>query len=340
MSTATLLLLVYIGLVVGFAALYYLIHRKLTELKAPKDDAAMTMLNQNVQTMQSQVNERLDKAASVIGQLQHQLGAMTELGRSIKDIQDVLRSPKLRGNIGEQLMTDLIRQQIPKNNYQMQYAFRSGEKVDAVIKTKNGLIPIDSKFPAENYLKYVQSKDEALKPGLYRKFTQDVKGHIQDIAKKYILPGEGTVDFALMYVPGEAVYYEIMMNTDLCDYGASQKVYLVSPQSFYHFLGSVLLGLEGQLIEERAKEVMRYLKDIQGDTRRFGGDLTLVNKHLTNAKNAGDVAQTSFNRLSGKVEAANQLTGEKVEQIVEKVEPLVGVSEPSEEVPEAVESSR
>src|SRR3990167_6337135 len=113
MSTATLLLLVYIGLVVGFAALYYLIHRKLTELKAPKDDAAMTMLNQNVQTMQSQVNERLDKAASVIGQLQHQLGAMTELGRSIKDIQDVLRSPKLRGNIGEQLMTDLIRQQIP-----------------------------------------------------------------------------------------------------------------------------------------------------------------------------------------------------------------------------------
>ena|SRR5687767_15099462 len=135
-----------------------------------------------------------------------------------------------------------------------------------------------------------------------------------------------------MYVPGEAAYYEIITNTDLSDFGAEQRVYLVSPQSFYYFLQTVLLGLEGELIEAKAKEVMAYLKGIQGDARRFGEDLSLVDKHLTNAKRASDTAVTSYEKLSGKIDSANQLSGEtakKLESANEVIEETIeaGVSE-------------
>jgi len=289
-------------LIVGFAAIVYFINQKISELK---NDSALGLIKQDLQGM----NSRLDKAAEVFGSLQHQLGSMQELGRSLRDIQDVLKSPKLRGNVGEQLMNDLIKQQIPKGNYQLQYSFKSNEKVDAVIKTKNGLIPIDSKFPVENYLKFSQTKEESQKNNLHKLFEADVKKHIQVIAKKYILPSEGTVDFALMYVPGEAIYYDIMTTTDLCNFGSSSRVYLVSPQSFYYFLQTVLLSLEGEIIEEKAKEVMTFLKGIQIDAKKFGSELAIADKHIGNARQAMDKATASFTKLGGRIESANQLTG-------------------------------
>ncbi|MBI3984081.1 DNA recombination protein RmuC [Candidatus Microgenomates bacterium] len=309
----TLLIIAIAVMVVGFGAV-------LGALLKRRDDTSLGLIKQDLQGLQEHMNQRLDRAAQVFTGLQSELGKMQELGRSLRDIQDVLKSPKLRGNIGEQLMDNLIRQRIPKGNYEMQHAFRSGEKVDAVIKTKSGLIPIDAKFPNENYIKYTQSKDEAEKPRLFREFQSDVKKHIDAISRKYILPDEGTVDFAFMYVPGEAVYYEIMVNTELVDYGSGKRVYLVSPQSFYYFLGTVLLSLEGEMIEARAKEVMNYLRSIQGDARRFGEDLTLVDKHLTNAKNASDKANKSYARLSGKIESATAI-GTRDSEKLPAVEP-------------------
>lgn len=297
------LLVVLLGVMIaGFAAVLFV----LTTRKPHSQEAAFGMLKQDLVHM----NERLDKAAHVFGGLSQELGKMQELGRGLKDIQDVLSSPKLRGNIGEQLMADLIRQQIPRGNYNLQHEFRTKDKVDAVIRTKNGLIPIDSKFPKENYLKMVQASDDTEKERTKKLFYQDVKKHIQSISRKYILPSEGTVDFALMYVPGEAIYYEIMTNSDLADIGASQRVYLVSPHSFNYFLQTVLLGLEGELIEAKAKEVMVFLKSIQLESRKFATDLTRVNSHLTHAKGAMDEAASSYARLGGKIESANQLTGE------------------------------
>lgn len=313
-----LIVVTLIVLVAGFIFLGFILNQKLGELK---NDSAVGLIKQDLVGMsqtisqaQNHMNQRLDKAAAVFGGLQHELGKMQELGRSIRDIGEVLKSPKQRGNIGEQLMSDLIRQQIPKSNFQLQYAFRAGEKVDAVIKTKNGLIPIDSKFPAENYLKMTRAKQEDEKGRLRKEFTSDVKKHIQAIAKKYIVPAEGTVDFALMYIPGEAVFYDIITNTDLSDFAASQRVFLVSPHSFYYFLQTVLLSLEGELIEEKAKEVMNYLKSIQLDSRKFGDDLALVDKHLGNARTAMDKASSSYARLGGKIESAGRLS---VDQTVE-----------------------
>lgn len=280
---------------------FLLLLAKVSELK---NDSGVGLLKQDLTNM----NQRLDRAAEVFGGLQQELGKMQELGRGLKDIQDVLKSPKLRGNVGERLMADLIKQNIPKDNYKLQYEFKSKAKVDAIVKTKNGLIPIDSKFPVENYLKYAQAKDEADKTAFHKQFTADVKRHINDIAKKYILPGEGTVDFALMYVPGEAVYYEIMTNTDLDIYANSVRVFLVSPHTFTYYLGIILLSLEGDMIEERAKEVMNFLKDIQGDTRRFAEEFNLVQKHLGNAKAQMDNASNSFSRLGSKIDSASKLT--------------------------------
>lgn len=295
---------------------FLLIFTKISELK---NDSGLGLLKQDLTHM----NQRLDKAAEVFGGLQQELGKMQELGRGLKDIQDVLKSPKLRGNVGERLMGDLIKQNIPKDNYRLQYEFKTHAKVDAVIKTKNGLIPIDSKFPVDNYLKYVQAKNDTEKAAFHKQFVSDVKKHITDIAKKYILPGEGTVDFALMYVPGEAVYYEIMTNTNLDTYANSLRVFLVSPHTFTYYLGIILLSLEGDMIEERAKEVMSYLKDIQGDTRRFAEEFNLVQKHLGNAKSQMDKAANSFVRLGAKIESANQLTGKTDKQLPQAVAALM-----------------
>lgn len=319
-----LLVAIIVVLLVGFGLIFVYFNQKFAGLK---DDTAIGLLkqdmvgmNQSLTQAQNQMNDRLDRAATVFGSLQNELGKMQELGRSMKDIQDALKSPKHRGNIGEQMMNELIAQQIPKASYQLQYGFRSGEKVDAIIKTKNGIIPIDSKFPAENFLAYSQAETDQARQAAQKLFVADVKKHIQTIAKKYILPAEGTVDFALMYVPGEAIYYDIITNTDLSEFAAGLRVYLVSPHSFYYFLRTVLLSLEGDLIEEKAKEVMNFIKGIQVDARKFGDELSLTSKHLNNAKNAMDNATNSYDRLGGKIESASRLEATATKKIANQPE--------------------
>jgi DNA recombination protein RmuC len=226
------ILLILIVLIVGFAGVLFVINKQLSQLRESKTDKALlewlrTMqgsletTNQSinksmhmnsatmVQTLQEnskQLNERLDKAAAVIRDVGKEVGEMSEIGRSMKELQDFLKSPKLRGNIGEQVLKELITQVFPKHSFNLQYQFRSGEKVDAAIQTDGGILPIDAKFPMENFQKLAHAKtEEDVK--LYRKeFARDIKRHIDAIAKKYILPDEGTMDFALMYVPSEAVF--------------------------------------------------------------------------------------------------------------------------------------
>ena len=188
-------------------------------------------LDKNTEALQSQlgasnkaINERLDRAAQFMKTIGDEVGQMRELGKSMKDLQDFLQSPKLRGNVGEQILKDLLNQVLPTANFATQYKFKEGQVVDAIIKTENGLIPIDSKFPMENAKRLFKTESEAEKTVAKREFAKDVRKHINDIAKKYILPSEGTVDFAIMYVPSEAVYYEVVANAqDLIDFGQSKR---------------------------------------------------------------------------------------------------------------------
>lgn len=331
------LLVLLVVIVFGFGIIIYILNRKLNVLQKNSSDATMlewlksmqvslestnktlnTALNSNtdqmVRTLQEnskQLNERLDKAAQVIAGVGKEVGQMSEIGRSMKELQEFLKSPKMRGNIGEEILKDLIAQLFPKNSFHLQYQFRSGEKVDAAIKTDAGILPIDSKFPMENYQKMLKAEDPKEKENYQKEFTRDVKKHIDTIAKKYILPDEGTMDFALMYVPSESVFYELCNMNELMTYARRERVYIVSPSTLYVHLQTILLSFEGKKIESRSKEVFRLLRAIQIEYDKVNENMGVLGKHLGNASAQFANVTTGFSQIGNKL-AATQTMEEKV----------------------------
>ncbi len=330
-----------IGIVILFVFVLFYLNKKLSELQKPKSDEALlewlkTMqsslestnrtinealnktsnhMTQTLMENSKQLNQRLDKAAEVIRDVGKEVGQMSEIGRSMKELQDFLKSPKLRGNIGEQVLKDLISQMFPKNSFNLQYQFRSGEKVDAAIKTDAGILPIDSKFPMENFVKMSKSKDDQERKGFEREFERDVKKHIDAISQKYILPEEGTMDFALMYVPSESVYYELCNATDLMDYSRRQRIYIVSPSTLYAHLQTILLSFEGKKIESRSKEVFKMLRALQVDYDKVNENLNVLGKHVNNASSQFSNVSTSFLKLGQKLQITKKLDEEIVKQL-------------------------
>lgn len=300
-----------VTVIVVLAVSFVIIERRLRKLlTAQPQDTSLVLLNQNVQGMQQRIDEttralntRLDKAAEVIQGVSKELGQVQEIGRSMKDLQDFLRSPKLRGNIGEQVLKDLLEQYFPRAHFDTQYQFNSGERVDAILKTDKGLIPIDAKFPMENFQKLQKAENDAGREVAQKDFIKDVKKHVMDIAKKYILPSEGTVDFAIMYIPSESVYYEIIQqDEDLNEFAREKHVLFVSPNSFYYFMKVLMIGLEGKRVEESSRKILELLKAIQTDATKFGDELGKLTTHVTNAKNTIDRVNTEYAKLSGKIE--------------------------------------
>jgi DNA recombination protein RmuC len=257
--------------------------------------------NNRLNEQNKNFNERLDTAARVISQVQRNIGEFSEIGRNMKDLQEFLNSPKLRGNLGEQVLKELLKQFLPSEAYKLQYTFKSGEKVDAVVLTSGGLIPIDSKFPMENFRKMIEDKQYK------REFEKDVKKHIDDISRKYILTSEGTIDYALMYIPSEAVYYEIVNNESLFEYGGEKRILPVSPTTFYAYLKAILMSFEGQKIEKQAKEILISLRSIKKDFEKTEENLGILQKHLTNAYNMMNNVFSSFNNLGQKIDGTQKL---------------------------------
>ena len=316
MSAEILLVLIFIAFC--FLFLYFALAKKLE----PKSDPTLVKwlsslqnsLNTNSQhlttTLQSsykELHERLDRATAVIGDLKKEAGVFSEVGRSMKDLQDYLKSPKLRGNIGEQVLKDLVGQMFPKKSLFLQHAFKSGLIVDVAIQTDAGLLPIDSKFPLENFQKMFRSEDEKEKEAFKNLFLRDVKKHIKDISSKYILPGEGTVDFALMYLPSESVYYEVVSLSDLMDYARDLRVYPVSPTTLYAHLQTILLSFEGKKIESKSKEIYSLLRAIAKDYERLDGNLSTLNRHITNAANQMSDTNQTFAALGQKISSTKTL---------------------------------
>lgn len=262
------------------------------------------------------VGKRLDNAARVVGELQSRLGKLEEanlriyeVGKDIASLQEILKAPKLRGNLGELFLGDLLSQLLPLENFILQYGFKNGEKVDAVVKLGENLVPIDSKFPLENFKKYLDAPGEAEKKAIRKVFLGDVKKHIDAIASKYIRPDEGTYDFALMYIPAENVYYEMVIREEAFDadfsvlaHAMKKRVIPVSPNNFYVYLNTILLGLKGLKVEQSAKEILVALARVQGDLGRFSEDFSKVGTHLNNARSAYESADKRLSRLGEKLE--------------------------------------
>ncbi|MBF0493388.1 MAG: DNA recombination protein RmuC [Deltaproteobacteria bacterium] len=262
------------------------------------------------------VGKRLDNAARAVGELQSRLGKMEEanlkifeVGKDIASLQEILRAPKLRGNLGELFLGDLLRQILPLEHFELQYAFKSGEKVDAIVRLANNFVPIDSKFPLENFKKYIEAKGDTEKKQFRKIFLGDIRKHIDSIALKYIRPDEGSFDFSLMYIPAENVYYEMIIREEAFDsdfsvmaYAMSKKVIPVSPNNFYIYLHTILMGLKGLRVESSAKEILASLASLQGELQRFRDDFLKVGTHLSNARSAYDSADKRLGKFNEKLE--------------------------------------
>jgi len=279
----------------------------LKDIGARVDKQTQTMdhrLTQNIDMF----NKRLDKAAQVIGDVQKSIGEFSEIGRSMQQLQEFLQSPKLRGNIGEQVLKELLAQSLPTDTYSLQYGFKNGEKVDAVIKTSHGLIPIDSKFPISNFKKMIEEKNEELRKQIKKEFVDDVKKHIKGISGKYILVSEGTIDYALMYIPSESVYYEIINNGELYDFAAKMSIVPVSPMSFYAYLKVILISFEGQRIQKQAKEILSLLQSMQKDYEKADEAMSILQKHISNAYNQTSQVSKNLMTLGQKIHSTSTLS--------------------------------
>jgi DNA recombination protein RmuC len=296
----------------GLLVIFLLLYKKLSRIEqATKPDQTLIEWLKTQQEVSQQtsrvINERLDRAAQVIAEVQKSLGEMSEIGRGMRDLQEFLRSPKIRGNIGEQVLKEILGQMLPRQSFYLQYTFRSGATVDAAIKTTSGIIPVDSKFPLENFRKMNKAENEAEKRAAEKEFVKDVKNHIDAISSKYILTEEGTIDYALMYIPSEAVYYEVVNNPDLFDYAGKKRVLPVSPMTFYAYLRAILASFEGQKIEQKAKQILATLRAIQKDYQKVEGSLSVLSRHLQNAYNQMANVLTTFTQLGQKLSSSEKL---------------------------------
>lgn len=307
------MLIYLLSIIVGIGVILFLIKTWLNKIEEKNSlliewlKSSNNNINQQLSSSMAQFNTRLDKAAQIIAQVQKNIGEFTEISRSIQEWQQFLASPKMRGNIGEQILADLLNQHFPKNSFKLQYQFKSGEKVDAVIFTNQGIIPIDAKFPLENFRKYLQAENEKEKNDFKKAFFSDVKKHIEVIAKKYILPEEKTVDYALMYIPSENVYYEVISSEEIFTFAGEKRILPISPMSFFAYIKAILLSFEGQKIEKKAKQIITLLQAINKDYEKTQEILELTNKHLTNAYSQMNNLNRNFQSLGEKISSSKLL---------------------------------
>lgn len=306
----TTLILVVVLFLFGFMLLILKLFKD--DLKSLRSSVDLTKdtINTSLMSNTKDISDRLLHATQVIGDLKREAGAFSEVSRSMKSLQDYLQSPKLRGNIGEMVLKDLISQMFPVSSYQLQHAFKSGNIVDAVIKTDAGLLPIDSKFPMENFQKMMSSATKTEQDSLRKSFARDIRAHVSAISKKYILPQENTLDFALMYIPSESVFYEVASSDELMDFARKERVYPVSPNTLYAALQTILLSFEGKKIESRAKEVFKLMRGIQKDFGKTSDSMLTLGGHLTNAYNKFSDVQSQFNSIGQKLSSTRELTDE------------------------------
>jgi DNA recombination protein RmuC len=266
-------------------------------------DLTMTV-NSRLGEQSGAISQRMDSASRLMADVRRDLGALSkaaeeiaEIGRDISSLEDILGSPKPRGGFGEYMLAELLAASLPSKYYDLQYTFRSGRRVDGILKLSGGLVSIDSKFPLENFSRIIEAASEDERRRARKDFAADCRRHIDAIASSYIVPEEGTLDFALMYVPAENVYYEMIINSrpdsgaaggGILDHAFRKKVIPVSPNTFYLYLQTILMGLRGFEISERTDMIMKGLQRLTKDFSSVMTDLDTLGKHIRNASQKHD----------------------------------------------------
>ena len=260
--------------------------------------AGQTSLTQSLQTS----HQTLSRLDNQIGQLQNANKQWLEMGADIRRLQEILSSPKLRGQLGEWSLENLLKSILPAESYELQYQYRDGQRVDALIKLAEYSVPVDAKFPMPAFeaIAKAQNDDERIKAR--RQFQKDVAFHIDKIASNYIRPTEGTVDFALMFIPAENVYYETIIKyaddtKEILQYALDKKIIPVSPNLLYAYLMTVVMGLHGLQIERQAAEIRQNLKTLNASFSEFVSTFDTLGSHLRNASNKYDESSKKLDKF-------------------------------------------
>jgi DNA recombination protein RmuC len=272
-------------------------------------------MDRRLSELDTKVDRRLESSSRTANQIHERLGKvdeatvqMLERAKELGKLEQALRPPKARGGFGELLLANLLADTFPRDKYELQHSFRDGERVDAAIRLDRALVPIDAKFPLDNFHRLVDAETDAERDAHAKQFARDVKTHVDAIARKYIRPDEGTYEFALMYVPAEAVYYELVCGRGAeigaLSFALERKVIPVSPSTLHAYLLVIVLGFKGLQIEEHAREVMSYCAQLQKDFGRFKDDFALVGTHLGRAGSKFADAEKRLDRFETKLERA------------------------------------
>jgi DNA recombination protein RmuC len=268
-------------------------------------DRRLGALDGRLLASQRSSGETATQIAEKLGKLDGTAAQMLARANDLARLEQALRPPKARGGFGELLLENLLRDRLPASAYSIQHTFSSGDRVDAVVRAGQ-LVAVDSKFPLDNYNRIVEAEGDDARKLHEKAFARDVRTHIDAIASKYIRPEDGTYDFAFMYVPVEAVYYELACGSTgaLLQYAHAKRVFAVSPSTFVAYLQVIVLGLRGMQIEEHAHEVMSYVAELGKDFTRFKEDFDLVGTHLGRAQSKFSEADRRLDRFEGKLERA------------------------------------
>lgn len=263
-----------------------------------------------------QLNERLDKSSHVIGNLSKELGKMSEMGSRIENLDKILRAPKGRGSLGEESLEEILRSVFPTNIWERQFDMGGGLVVDAVIKTANGNIPIDAKYPLEAYERIMKSENEQERLHAQRDFQRDVKKRIDEV-NKYIQTQKGTVDFAILFLPNESIYYEAqVMDAVISEYARKKKVLLTGPNTMLYALQVVFQAYQSQEFAKEAQKALSQLQGVKQIAEKMDDELQVMAKHLHNATSKLSDTQTINSKLQGQIDSvvAIQPSLEKAEK--------------------------
>jgi len=271
------------------------------------------VLDNKLSESNKNIQEQFSQSAKIIRDVTERLTRLDETNKQVvgfaeqlQSLEDILKNTKQRGILGEYYLEELLRNVFSPSQYQMQYKFADGQIVDAVIFVRDKIIPIDSKFSLENYNRIIEEKDSAKKEELEKIFKQDLKNRIDETAK-YVRPAEKTMEFAFMFIPAEAIYYDLLVNKigavkvntrDLIDYAVREKhVHIVSPTSFYAYLQTIVQGLRALQIEERTKEIKKRVEMLAGHLAVYGDCMNKVGIHLGTTVSVYNKATKEFAKM-------------------------------------------
>jgi DNA recombination protein RmuC len=278
--------------------------RRLGELDA-KVDRRLEGLDGRLLATQRSAGDHAVAIAERFTRVEESTRTMLERANDLKRLEQALRPPKARGGFGELLLANLLADMLPASAYELQFGFASGERVDAVVRAEK-LLPVDAKFPLDNVHRVLDADDDEARVLARRALAKDIKVHVDAIATKYIKPGEGTYDFAFMYLPAETVYYEIACGGtgELQQYALGRRVFPVSPATFHAYLTMIVIGLRGLQIEQHAQEVMAYCGQLAKDFSRFKTDFDVIGKHIGNAQTKFGESQRWLDRFEERLDRA------------------------------------